>query len=408
MLARVPHLGTYNPREGGGPLSGVLPTPESMMTRRPQLGASVLTLGKLDIVLCWAILSCEVDLSEGLKVSPDSILRLTVECRELPHSFVNYPSNSDPLTDWEEWTDDILVDPAYVSLLTSAEVLDSVRIFCELGCKNELGSLGTLIYQWSTSTHTFITSSGEFTPTLEDVVVLLRLPLLGSGTSSSLELNEKESDACNFLISSLPKSVNNLNTWQKEDVSGGRKESFSAWLRYFYKGIKPQKVSQRGNPREEENGLGLNNPYRLMAYLACWLSHFIFPMPLKDGLNVVVFPFAVKLARGKALQLAPLFLGLLYYRLDSIHTDTTQSVGRYDGSETLDAIRVFPQGDAQEAAVDLIFKGENSLRCLAPRKAKDWEGYDQLAYLGKIVLPAEFATAEAERLKEKARFARQI
>lgn len=34
-----------------------------------------------------------------------------------------------------------------------------------------------LISLWSMETHTFVVSWGEFTPTLEDVVVLFHLPL---------------------------------------------------------------------------------------------------------------------------------------------------------------------------------------------------------------------------------------
>ncbi|KAA8538919.1 hypothetical protein F0562_025611 [Nyssa sinensis] len=69
--------------------------------------------------------------------------------------------------------------------------------------------------------------------------------------------------------------------------------------------------------------------------------------------------------------------------------------------ETLEDFRAFPQGDAQEVAIDFIFKGDNSLRCLAPRKAKDWGGYSQPAYLGKVAQLAEFAATEAECLKSK-------
>ncbi|KAA8518305.1 hypothetical protein F0562_015812 [Nyssa sinensis] len=53
---------------------------------------------------------------------------------------------------------------------------------------------------------------------------------------------------------------------------------------------------------------------------------------------------------------------------------------------------IFPSGDEQKFVVDFVFKGYNSLSC--PRKAKDWVGYDQLAHLGKVAQPVEFAAAE--------------
>ncbi|KAA8538817.1 hypothetical protein F0562_025510 [Nyssa sinensis] len=83
------------------------------------------------------ILRSEVDLLEGVKVSSDSVLRLAVEYGDFPQSFVNYSFSSSLLTDWEEWIDDIRANPAHVALLTSAEVLDSVRIFRKLASPSQ-------------------------------------------------------------------------------------------------------------------------------------------------------------------------------------------------------------------------------------------------------------------------------
>lgn len=46
------------------------------------------------------------------------------------------------------------------------------------------------------------------------------------------------------------------------------------------------------------------------AYLAYWLSWFVLPSGLEDGLNPYVFPMTIWLAKGEKLALAPLFLGL--------------------------------------------------------------------------------------------------
>ncbi|KAA8541421.1 hypothetical protein F0562_025384 [Nyssa sinensis] len=69
--------------------------------------------------------------------------------------------------------------------------------------------------------------------------------------------------------------------------------------------------------------------------------------------------------------------------------------------ETLEDLIAFPQRDAQEVAIDFIFKREKSLRCPSPRKAKHWGRYDQLALLRKVAQSVDFTTAKAECLRSK-------
>ncbi|KAA8525510.1 hypothetical protein F0562_007365 [Nyssa sinensis] len=100
-------------------------------------------------------------------------------------------------------------------------------------------------------------------------------------------------------------------------------------MRYFLKNLESPKKQQE-DVHCEANGLECRSPYRLTVYLACWLFSCIFPIPPKDNINPKVILYVVKLAQGKALPLAPMFLDLVYYRLDSIHKDSQHSVGRYD------------------------------------------------------------------------------
>lgn len=76
------------------------------------------------------------------------------------------------------------------------------------------------------------------------------------------------------------------------------KSTYASWIRYFYKG-------ERSLIRVV-----------LEAVLAYSLSWFILPSGLEDGLNNYAFPFAILLAKGKKLALAPIYLGSLYARLD--------------------------------------------------------------------------------------------
>lgn len=60
----------------------------------------------------------------------------------------------------------------------------------------------------------------------------------------------------------------------------------------------------------------MNSPYQIDAFLAYWLSYFVFLNFPENGLHSFVFSMAVLLARGKRLLLALFFLGAFYARLD--------------------------------------------------------------------------------------------
>lgn len=55
---------------------------------------------------------------------------------------------------------------------------------------------------------------------------------------------------------------------------------------------------------------------KVKAFLSYWLSRYVLLSRLEDSINTYVFPLAIHLAKGKKLQLVPLYLGLLYTRLD--------------------------------------------------------------------------------------------
>lgn len=51
----------------------------------------------------------------------------------------------------------------------------------------------------------------------------------------------------------------------------------------------------------------MNSPYQIDAFLAYWLSYFVFLNFPENGLHSFVFSMAVLLARGKRLLLALFF-----------------------------------------------------------------------------------------------------
>ncbi|KAA8517973.1 hypothetical protein F0562_015447 [Nyssa sinensis] len=211
-------------------------------------------------------LCSEIGLEESTAVLPESILRLfSKEGTSLILSCNTRPPFAQRLIGKSEQM--IFLQTCHSGVFWRGHRFLKVLNFCQLDCRRELGSLGTLVSRWSTTTHNFVTPWGEFNPTFEDVTVLFRLSLLGEGTSATLAIDEEEIEGHNFLVSCPTK---------------------------------------------------------------CASSRCILPMPPEDGPNMTIFTFVVKLARGKIIELAPLFLRLLYHRLDIIHEASRRSVGRYD------------------------------------------------------------------------------
>lgn len=77
-------------------------------------------------------------------------------------------------------------------------------------------------------------------------------------------------------------------------------------------------------------GRGWKKNVTVEAFLSFWLSRYVLPSGPEDGINAYVFPLAVRLARGKKLSLGPLYLGLLYARVDECVRNITSSMGGYD------------------------------------------------------------------------------
>ena len=70
--------------------------------------------------------------------------------------------------------------------------------------------------------------------------------------------------------------------------------------------------------------------YELEAFLACWLSLYVFPGgPEKGVSHRFFFHLAVRMARGEWFALVSFYLGSLYRRLDLFHETSVRSKGRY-------------------------------------------------------------------------------
>ncbi|CAL2263196.1 unnamed protein product [Prunus armeniaca] len=198
--------------------------------------------------------------------------------------FFQYPCSTSK--GWSEWVDHELKNPSTRDILSRAGVLEA--IFASKACDIhiEAKTLRHLVRRWSTETHTFICSWGEFTPTLEDVANIFRLPLCGSQDP--------------FHIALTPEDGLKLETLRKgAPTSPSTSLRFSNWIQFF------------GNSDRDE-------PCRLAAFVSLWLGRFLFCDFSQDCLQGRVFPLALAIARGSMIPLAPMFLGHLYRLLDQI------------------------------------------------------------------------------------------
>lgn len=113
------------------------------------------------------------------------------------------------------------------------------------------------------------------------------------------------------------------------ETSNRQKNSWLSWVRYFFRDYRPG----HGNSSDYNKSVLTFHeepcPFPLAAYLAMWLSRFIFPGSPVDGPSTRMFGLASMLSRGLNVPLAPLFLGTLYRRLDETILAMKESVGRY-------------------------------------------------------------------------------
>ncbi|PQM33573.1 uncharacterized protein Pyn_21502 [Prunus yedoensis var. nudiflora] len=217
-------------------------------------------------------------------IDPASISRCCIEKGLFPAVplFFQYPCNISK--SWSEWVDHELLDLATCNILGRAQVLDAIFLSKLWDIHIEAKMLRHVVRRWSTATHTFVCSWGEFTPTLEDVANISRLPICGNRSPFDIALTPEEIDKLAVLRRGAP-------------TSPSTSLRFSNWIQYF------------GDANRQV-------PCRLAAFIALWLGRFVLCDFSPDCLHERVFPLALAIARGDAIPLAPMFLGHLYRLLD--------------------------------------------------------------------------------------------
>ncbi|EOX92907.1 Uncharacterized protein TCM_001766 [Theobroma cacao] len=136
----------------------------------------------------WNRLCSETPPHRRSGIPGPSILKFRFERGEFPLSATKLGSNSQFVHGWDEWVTKVLKNPSYVKLLSSAGILDAIRITSKLNIRREkrIDVWRAILARWSTFSHTMITAWGEFTFTLEDVCVLLELPCIGKDDFHSI------------------------------------------------------------------------------------------------------------------------------------------------------------------------------------------------------------------------------
>ncbi|KAG5557332.1 hypothetical protein RHGRI_007550 [Rhododendron griersonianum] len=260
----------------------------------------------------------KVAVEEACFISPKSVLRFQVERGEFPRCFSAYRNYVVPPAAFATRADDILGNADFVELLRKADVHRAVMNSLRLVILRERKWMDVVVSRWSTDSHTLPVAWGETGPTLEDVGCLLRLPMLGKVDPSSRRLSPSQQGVADALQRSV----------RREKGHGGVKNTFIEWARYWYKDLGVSKAGEEAHV--VTNGPGLKESAHLAAFLAYWLTWYIFPGPPKDGVDTTLFELAAILASKESVPLAPLFLGTLFKRLDMLHDAAQRSCGRYD------------------------------------------------------------------------------
>ncbi|CAL2265915.1 unnamed protein product [Prunus armeniaca] len=153
-------------------------------------------------------------------IEPASISRCCIEKGLFPAVplFFQYPCSISK--GWSEWVNHELRDPATCNLLRRAQVLDVIFLSKLWDVHIKAKMLRHMVRRWSAATHTFVCSWGEFTPTLEDMANISRLPICGGRSPFDVALTPAERDKLAVLRRGAPTSPNTSLR-------------FSNWIQHF-------------------------------------------------------------------------------------------------------------------------------------------------------------------------------
>ncbi|XP_021606233.2 uncharacterized protein LOC110610563 [Manihot esculenta] len=211
------------------------------------------------------------------------------------HSSTEWPSKVvfkswvRPHKQWEEWIDNL--GGKYGAIWNQSNICNSISSSrYEICCNRDL--ILALAEFWCSETNTFVFPWGEATITLEDVMVIGGFPVTGEPVASPL-------------TGELVKIEEAMEEKRKElQKNRAKKTTHFAWMRHF---------------------MEIETEIEHVAFLALWLSRYVFPSSPRDTLRKEVFPIAIRLAIGKKMALAPAVLASLYRNLSLLREQAAAS-----------------------------------------------------------------------------------
>ncbi|KAL5737938.1 hypothetical protein ACOSP7_030699 [Xanthoceras sorbifolium] len=180
-----------------------------------------------------------------------------------------------PQKEWKTWVEKM--SSLHESTWNKAGIREAILSSTYKIQRNNDLVLG-LAEKWCPDTKTFIFSWGEATITLEDLFIS-GYSVLGSPFFRDLEAQESKE-----VEEKLKQARKELNR------SSSKKPDHSAWMKKF---------------------MGSGSDIEHEAFLALWLSRFVFPGSF-SVIDLAVFPIAVQLSRGTRIALAPAILASIY------------------------------------------------------------------------------------------------
>ena len=81
-----------------------------------------------------------------------------------------------------------------------------MELFADFDTRKDTNGLTALVHRWSCDSHNFVTAWGEFSPTLEDVGIFLRLEVWRDHNASPIKLSTTEKGIEDGLKSAISKS----------------------------------------------------------------------------------------------------------------------------------------------------------------------------------------------------------
>lgn len=306
---------------------------------------------------------------EGIWIHPRSVTRMRVERGEVCWSDIDFEAKSQTNSSFVDWATKLMKDGVCSDAIVSAGIGKALNLSKTLVINRSPLDLEFFISRWSVESHTFVAAWGEFGPTLEDVVVLIGLPVFGEveaiaiSNDSSVKLDDEGEIRLSLLNEALVASKHK------------GKSTYNSWVSFF------------------TSGPGEANEVKVEAMLSFWLSWYVLPSGPEDGINAFVFPLAIRLARGEKVALAPIFLRSLFYRLDECIESLVRSMGRYTVASYAQTafLQMFlwerfksysPQHTVFEASTMMTVEDENGVVRYVPDKpekmrAQRWSNLNQ-------------------------------